>query len=36
MLPDDGTQRPKHVEAIDGWKINNINKIGASVCSTHT
>jgi hypothetical protein len=29
VLPDDGTWRPKHVAPIDGWKINNINKIGA-------
>jgi hypothetical protein len=27
VLPDDGAWRPKHVGAIDGWKINNINKI---------
>jgi hypothetical protein len=31
VLHDDGTWRPKHVGAIDGRKINNINKIGAFV-----
>jgi hypothetical protein len=31
LLPDDGTWRPKHVGAIDGWKINNISKIGEFV-----
>jgi hypothetical protein len=29
--PDDGTGRLKHVRAIAGWNINNINKIGAFV-----
>jgi hypothetical protein len=36
VLPDDGTWRPKHVGAIEGWKIN-INKklVQLLICSTY-